>query len=95
MYNRYIGNTGRSYRVDDAGDMRSELGGDARVRSPQSFNAPVRPIEDRSGGILARLLPSLNLETGDIVLLLLFLFLYLESGDIEFLIILGFLALTQ
>jgi hypothetical protein len=97
MYNRYIGNTGRRYTVDDADDVRAGLRGGrphggARERAA---DIPMSPPRGDRGGLLSGLLPSLGLETVDILLLLLFFFLYLESGDIEFLIILAFFALSK
>ncbi|MDR2615731.1 MAG: hypothetical protein LBC28_04035 [Oscillospiraceae bacterium] len=78
--NRYIGNTGRVYRVDDLPEPSPtavhERAPAARV-SPAYTSVPSLPF---------------GLEPGDIALLLLFFLLYIESGDEEFLIILVALA---
>jgi hypothetical protein len=82
MYNRYIGNTGKYYRVDDstAGVARAAGSGVAGGEAV------------RRGGLESILSPGGNLDMGDIILLALLFLLYTESGDYEFLIILGFLA---
>ena len=75
-YNRYQGNTGRVTRVDER-----------RAERP--------PEEPRQlpllGGSLADLLPKSfgELETEDIILLLILYLMYRESGDSELLIIMG------
>ncbi|MDR1330059.1 MAG: hypothetical protein LBK23_10720 [Oscillospiraceae bacterium] len=89
---RYIGNTGRFFRIADSGAPRS--GGPAPPGEP----APsIRSAPARSGGLFLRaarrgLSLPLGLELGDLGLLLLFFLLYIESGDEEFLIILAVLA---
>jgi hypothetical protein len=92
MFNRYIGNTGRLIRVDDAEATRAGLAGASRGARAASGEAEAARASGGLGGLLGGLLP-FGLEVGDIVLLLLFLFLFLESGDDEFLIILAFLAI--
>jgi hypothetical protein len=89
---RYIGNTGRFYRIADGGAARS-----AGPAPPREHAPPIRPAPARAGGLFPRAarrglnLP-LGLELGDLGLLLLFFLLYIESGDEEFLIILAVLA---
>ncbi|MDR0838204.1 MAG: hypothetical protein LBN99_01020 [Oscillospiraceae bacterium] len=79
---RYIGNSGRFYRIDEE-----------PVSPPNPvINDAASPLGRRLGGLFSGGLP-FGLELADIALLLLFLFLYLESGDEEFLIILAFLAI--
>jgi hypothetical protein len=92
MFNRYIGNTGRIIRVDDAEAARAGLAGARFRRAAVGESEPAR-TSGRAGGLLGSLLP-FGLEIGDIVLLLLFLFLFMESGDEDFLIILAFLAIS-
>ncbi|MDR0904768.1 MAG: hypothetical protein LBN00_01110 [Oscillospiraceae bacterium] len=81
---RYIGNSGRFYRVNDA--------------ESTTQNAAETEILGGTGGLFGVHGGGLNLPFGlefaDIALLLLFLFLYLESGDWEFLIIVAFLAVS-
>jgi hypothetical protein len=91
VYNRYIGNTGRVIRVYDT--PRQETAS----ASPASPSARAAARGERRGGggiagLLGKILPR-GIEAGDIVLLLLFLFLFMESGDEEFLIILAILVL--
>ena len=103
MYNRYIGNTGKVYRVSEPSDR-------VRDKPPPRRNEP--PRVEQPDNLQARgrrkLLPSLfgggggakfletslpfGLELSDLVILALLFFLFIESGDEEFLIILGFLA---
>lgn len=100
MYNRYIGNTGKVYRVEEPHD---KVRGVSRSRQiPAKPSAPVVQKESGTrgghkkplfGGI--KLFESglpLGLDTSDLIILGLLLFLFIESGDEEFLIILGFLA---
>ena len=100
MYNRYIGNTGKFYRVEDApviadrAELHHERQAEKEARpTPQDRREIVKKPSLFGGGLrfLDGLLP-FGLETGDLILLVLFLFLFIESGDEEFLIILGFLA---
>ena len=98
-YNRYNGNTGRVERVEEPfssfspGAPREPL---ARQR-PRPVQAPP-PAARRPGllsgmtGELGRVLQSLspmNLETEDLLLILILYLLYRESGDEEFLIMIG------
>ena len=77
-YNRYHGNTGRVTRVDER-----------RAERPPDAPKP-RPLP-LLGGSLADLLPKSfgELETEDIILLLILYLMYRESGDSELLIIMG------
>ena len=95
MYNRYIGNTGRRFRVDDSPAAENaknteyaagqETGAKAGAARAESFS-------DRSAatgrGPLSALLPQ-GTDMGDLLLLVLLLLLYNESGDEEFLLILA------
>lgn len=100
MYNRYIP-SGTSYtRIleEDAAPFRpSEREPGPPPREPQG--EPLQPepesAEKKKGG-LAGLLKGLKLEeldTGDILLLLILLFLFLEGDDLELIITLGLLLL--
>jgi hypothetical protein len=92
MYNRYIGNTGRIIRVDDAEATRLGFAGAPRGRRGGEAEADTARLFGGLGGLPGFRLP-FGLEIGDIVLMLLFLFMFLESGDEVFLIILAFLAI--
>ncbi len=100
MYNRYIP-SGTSYtRIleEDAAPFRpSEREPGPPPREPQG--EPLQPepesAEKKKGG-LAGLLKGLKLDgldTGDILLLLILLFLFLEGDDMELIITLGLLLL--
>lgn len=86
MYNRYIPN-GDSYTritVED-GPSAAPISAENRAAEPEA----------RTGG-LASLLKSLKLEkldTGDVLLLLIILFLFLEGDDMELIITLGLMLL--
>lgn len=92
MLNRYQGNTGRVTRVDDGqGKPAVPL-----QRPPaQDWRPPSRAgssfgLFDRLSGLLPEKLESLSeLETDDIILLLILYLMYRESGDSELLIIMG------
>lgn len=83
MYNRYIP-SGASYaRVTEE---------DA---APLSAPGKAEPVSEKKGG-LSGILKGLkleNLDTGDILLLLILLFLFLEGDDIELIITLGLMLL--
>lgn len=83
MINRYEGNTGRVVRMPEAGDLRPP---------PPSFSPP--PPPPRPGpqprDPLSRLFSSLGeLESGDLLMLLILFLLYRESGDTELLLIMA------
>lgn len=89
MLNRYQGNTGRVVRIDD---------GQPKPAPPPSAPRPglmqPKPPEKKPPGIfdkLTQLVPSSlgELETEDIILLLILYLMYRESGDSELLIIMG------
>ena len=101
MYNRYIGNTGRRYRVPDASDRRDDHeetrgradghGASVRRETAPELKAPAKPRERFSPVVPA--LP-FGLDAGDIMLLALLFFLYTESGDEDFLIILAVVCMS-
>ena len=97
MINRYQGNSGRVERFPESGeDRRAPPREQIPRRQPPP---PVRPTppEPVPGGLLnglgdlGRLLPDKigELETDDIILLLILYLMYRESGDSELLIIMG------
>lgn len=96
MINRYQGNSGRVERFPESGEERRAP---PREQIPRRQPPPVRPKppEPAPGGLLnglgdiGRLLPDKigELETDDIILLLILYLMYRESGDSELLIIMG------
>ena len=94
-YNRYHGNSGRVDRVDDRrGERPPEHGSERLPTAPQRRDPPrQKPAEPLPllGGSLSELLPKSlgELETDDIILLLILYLMYRESGDSELLIIMG------
>lgn len=88
MYNRYIPN-GASYTRIAVED------GPTAAPAPAPAESDAAEPEARSGG-LASLLKTLKLEkldTGDVLLLLIILFLFLEGDDMELIITLGLMLL--
>lgn len=79
MINRYEGNTGRVTRLPERTDL------------PPPPPPPPRPRRPPPGLDLRRLLPEAvgELETEDLLLLLILYLMYRESGDQELLIIMG------
>ena len=99
MYNRYVGNTGKFYRVEERHD-RPEKAVEISAHAPHdSKKAPGAPGHPHNAGKPALfgsgftdLTLPFGLDTGDLVILALLIFLYFESKDEEFLIMLGVLA---
>lgn len=92
MYNLYNGNTGKVVRIDES---RERPRGGAHGLAP-----PLRPGQQNAvrrqngGGLMERLSGLLNigneeLETEDLILLMILYLMYRESGDSELLIIMG------
>lgn len=86
MYNRYQGNTGRVRRMEENAPP---------FREAQAPPPPPRPSPpQRRPGLmdsLGRLLPGTReeLETEDLLLLLILYLMYRESGDSDLLIVMG------
>ena len=81
MVNRYEGNTGRVVRLMEAGDQRPP--------PPFPPPPPPRPGPPRTDP-LSRLFSGLGeLESGDLLMLLVLWLLYRESGDQELLLIMA------
>ena len=84
MINRYEGNTGRFIRMPEPQDLPPP---------PPGPMPPLRPVPPQPppGLDLRRLLPGIGaeLETEDLLLLLILYLLYRESGDQELLVIMG------
>ena len=106
MYNRYIGNTGKFYRVDDdipdrpasppttGRENRSEVhhnsSGDNRTSQHRSSLFSQPELLGNIKGLLNGILPE-GMDIGDLLLILVLLLLYLEKEDEEILIILSVL----
>ena len=85
MYNRYKGNGSRPIAVDDHAPPPKKPGG----KLPPGPAAPYAPKPSASplGSIIPKGLG--ELETEDLLLLLILYLMYRESGDKELLIIMG------
>lgn len=86
MYNRYIP-SGTSYARIAEEDVPPPI-------APASATREAAPKEEKKG--LSSILKALKLEdldTGDVLLLLILLFLFLEGDDMELIITLGLLLL--
>ena len=101
MYKRYQGNTGRVIRVEDRQmPEKAGPGGHMPARPQPQPNPPPHqpqrpgPPPARQPGLmeqLGQILPNSlgDLETEDIILMLVLYLLYRESGDSELLMIMG------
>ena len=85
MINRYEGNTGRVTRLPEQHDLPPPSPPERRPPSPRPLPGPIPGLD------LRRLLPGAagELETEDLLLLLILYLMYRESGDQELLIIMG------
>lgn len=86
MYNRYQGNSGRVERVPDA------LQPSIRPHPPAPPAGNNKPPPGKPGGGLQQLLQKFSLadlESEDLLLILVLYLMYRESGDKELLFILG------
>lgn len=97
MINRYQGNSGRVERFPESGEERRAPPREQIPRRQPPPPVRQKPPEPAPGGLLnglgniGRLLPDKigELETDDIILLLILYLMYRESGDSELLIIMG------
>ncbi len=81
MYNRYKGNSGKVIRVEDSPPSARNTKPRPPVKiSPQKFPNPLQNIIPKTLG---------ELETEDLLLILILYLMYRESGDKELLIIMG------
>jgi len=99
MYNRYIGNTGKFYRVEEQLErpkkiieLHAHQKNTERSHTRTNPQKSTKPTLFGGGGKFLDFDLPFGLDISDLVILCLFFFLYLESKDEEFLIILGFLA---
>ncbi len=93
MYNRYQGNTGKVVRVEERPGPPARRPAGPPPAAPASSPCP-GPCRNRPPALaeqLNRLLPGSlgNLETEDLLLLLILYLMYRESGDSELLMIMG------
>ena len=97
MINRYQGNSGRVERFPESGEERRAPPREQIPRRQPPPPVRPKPPEPAPGGLLygigdiGRLVPDKigELETEDIILLLILYLMYRESGDSELLIIMG------
>ncbi len=99
MINRWQGNSGRVQRLPEKGDRPPERLSPPMHREPERARPAPRsqPAARQSRGLLSgleglkRLIPGKaeELETEDIILLLILYLMYRESGDQELLMIMG------
>ena len=97
MINRYQGNSGRVERFPESGEERRTPPREQIPRRQPPPPVRPKPPQPAPGGPLnglvdiGRLLPDKigELETDDIILLLILYLMYRESGDSELLIIMG------
>lgn len=91
MYNRYIGQNGAYYPIEEAPN-RNDIG-----RQPPPHHSGPDPGDSIFGGIasaLKSILPD-TMDTGDLLLLLILLLMYIETKDEETLITLIVLAILM
>ncbi|MEQ2442211.1 hypothetical protein [Pseudoflavonifractor intestinihominis] len=96
MYNRYIPGAGGYTRIteEDAPPVRHAEPPGPLASAPPGDPHP--PEAEKGAGALASLLKSLKLDqldSGDVLLLLILLFLFMEGDDVELMITLGLLLL--
>lgn len=95
MINRYQGNSGKVSRYMEPGEQNRGQGMPYHRGTPPATKAPARGKEPKGilGSLegLGKMLPERigELETEDIILLLILYLMYRESGDSELLIIMG------
>lgn len=90
MYKVYHGGGGRPHRVEDA-PQRSHPGPPPPMPPPPFADGPAEPIRQAVESLLGRI--TLELETEDLILLLIVYLMYRESGETELLFVLGALLL--
>jgi hypothetical protein len=90
MYKVYHGGGGRPHRVEDA-PQRPHPVSPPPMPPPPFTDGPVEPIRQAVESLLGRI--TLELETEDLILLLIVYLMYRESGELELLFVLGALLL--
>ncbi len=98
LINRYQGNSGRVTRYNEPGERQSAQQNERRraQNNAAMTGRPMPPQKQTQGALgglndLGRLLPEKigELETEDLILLLILYLMYRESGDSDLLIIMG------
>ena len=89
--NRYSGSNGRFERVPEPGDMPPQQYITPKPPQPAYSGCGGDQLMQGIGGALSRLM---NLETEDLILLLIIYLMYRESGDKQLLLIMAILALS-
>lgn len=97
MYNRYIPQDGYA-RVEHGGHNHAEPDREAQHASPLSFLSSLfggggKKDGEKSPGFLSGILDKFGLDRGDILLLLVLIYLFRETDDDEWLIILALVLL--
>jgi len=90
MYKVYHGGGGRPHRVEDT-PQRPHPVPPPPMPPPPFTDGPVEPIRQAVESLLGRI--TLELETEDLILLLIVYLMYRESGELELLFVLGALLL--
>ena len=87
MYNRYQGNSGRVQRINERPKSKPpEVKPAAPPKKRKTEPPPLRSLGSL-GGFLPKVMP--ELETEDLILLLILYLMYRESGDSDLLIMMG------
>lgn len=108
MINRYQGNSGKFTRIEERRELKRPHEGAAppRVSGSGEYRQELRPHpQNRRGGVFEKLTKLISgggsqlsqfsqLETEDLILLLILYLMYRESGDSELLMIMGAMFLT-
>lgn len=98
MYNRYIPNEAVYTKIGEENEPKQSDAPDHPSGESATISAPDKPSEEKKGEGLAGILKALKLEeldTGDILLLLIMLFLFLEGDDMELVITLGLILILS
>ena len=82
MYNRYQGNSGKVVRVKEQRQQSKP-----EMQQPKPKAPPLKQLGNPLKGILPNGIP--ELETEDLILLLMLYLMYRKSGDTDVLIIMG------
>lgn len=98
MYNRYIPNEAVYTRIGEEDEPNQSDATDRPFAESAAIPSPENNEEEKKGDGLAGILKALKLEeldTGDILLLLIMLFLFLEGDDMELVITLGLILILS
>lgn len=96
MYNRYIPGAGGYTRISEEDSPPVQRAGAGHTESFSSPLSDAPSTEEKDAGALHSLLKSLkldHLDSGDVLFLLILLFLFIDGDDVELMITLGLLLL--